>query len=395
MKAALRPLRQPRSLRQRRQSHPLRWRRPRHRCLRLSRTARGCGSPSRPGGCGHSSRSGRRSSPACRRCRERAAGRCRGPARSRRRGHSAGSGRRGDSARRCVRAHPRPRLRHRRSRPLSRRRPFPPPQRHRRPRWWRPLRLLPPQPRCAGCRRDATVPIVAGTPPVPSWCRARRLPSPLRPFPLPRPCRQPVRWRPRLLRQQRLRPCPPLPLYQPPPPRRPPRPSRRPRPPRRRVRASRFRSQTCWESLPPEAALIPAGPQASVLETLLQEMHEAGPTLATLPVTAAAAAPGAIQELATPPAALPAAGGARSGGGTGRRCRGRRSAGRSRSSLRPARRGCSAGARRGQGFCCLLRQRFPPRREWRILCSSSTCRRWPICRPSRSCCLNSWRCRTT
>ena len=61
-------------------------------------------------------------------------------------------------------------------------------------------------------------------------------------------------------------------------------------------------------SLPPEAALIPAGPQASVLETLLQEMHEAGPTLATLPVTAAAAAPGAIQELATPPAALPALG---------------------------------------------------------------------------------------
>ena len=62
------------------------------------------------------------------------------------------------------------------------------------------------------------------------------------------------------------------------------------------------------EALPPETAVIPAAPPASALEAILQEMHDAAPTLATLPVTAAAAAPGAIQELAAPPAVLPAVG---------------------------------------------------------------------------------------
>ena len=73
------------------------------------------------------------------------------------------------------------------------------------------------------------------------------------------------------------------------------------------------------EALPPETAVIPAAPPASALEAILQEMHDAAPTLATLPVTAAAAAPGAIQELAgteMPVAAAAGTGGAAAASGT-------------------------------------------------------------------------------
>lgn len=58
------------------------------------------------------------------------------------------------------------------------------------------------------------------------------------------------------------------------------------------------------DSLPPEAANIPAAPGASALEAIIQNLYSAGPALAGLPANVAT---GALQGLSAPVDSVPAA----------------------------------------------------------------------------------------